>query len=91
MDSDWQCNACNRLLSQAPVFSFLTSCLHDPLAQFDSLRLFMEESPTPLQTSQQCKAEEASGGGGLEELRTSEKLGELRAKATALLGGWLRG
>lgn len=62
MDSDWACNACNRLLSQAPVFSFLTSCLYDPLFQFDCLRLFMEESPAPLQTSHQCKAEEASRG-----------------------------
>lgn len=70
------------------------SCLFDPLLQSDSLRLFMRESPAPLQTSFQyegwrgIKREEGGAGeGNTEEPCTSENLEELGLKAMEILGG----
>lgn len=63
-----KCRGC--LFSETPVFSLLMSCLLDPLLQSDSLRLFMRESPAPLQTSFQyggwrgIKREEGRGKRG---------------------------
>lgn len=83
-------------LSETPVFSFLMSCLFNPLFQSDSLRLFMQESPAPLQTSFQfegwrgIKREEGRGRRG-EHRRTMHFRKPWRIRTESYGdSGWLR-
>lgn len=77
MDSDKDCVTPVTVDSHGHLsFLFWWAVFTTPLFQFDSLRLFMEESPAPLQTSHQCKAEEAwrgRRGGGAQKNRAVQK------------------